>query len=140
MMTWSPHDEHGSCFMGKKYSYQRRREGDECYYGQSFDFAKTLSSEACACTQYDYEWYDFFNCSIVFCFLIFSSACFLMDKLTGNCTSVCLTAGMKTERPDICAASTPTKPIYYDEDVGYAKRLSNFDCEHLSARGKSFTC
>jgi hypothetical protein len=58
MVTWSPHDEHGNCFMGKKYHYQRRKLGDECYYGQNFDFNKEKSSEPCPCTIFDYEWYE----------------------------------------------------------------------------------
>jgi len=56
--TWKPHADGrqravNNCFLGRQFTYTRRKQHSECFNGE--DFEGVIVSASCDCTEADYE-------------------------------------------------------------------------------------
>ena len=51
--VWSPRLESGTCLMGRRVEYVRRRQSSECFNGEKFERLQFV--ENCVCTELDFE-------------------------------------------------------------------------------------
>jgi len=106
---WSPTDKNGYCVLGKKLIYQKRKQGKECWFGESH--SHVTISKNCSCTENDFE----------------CDHCFIYDEQTKKCVFFCTKEQDEIKKLDIDIYSSCDKG-YRNVTKGY-KIIDNDTCD-----------